>query len=151
MKVKYQYDYHKYMVIDVDESQVELVKELNKDYEKNKKNDDKYHEKTVSFDDAEAFDRAVYSFNRSSYDDDDEDDLKIQKKIERRKARQALKLKKAMPLLTEKQRYVLNEHVYKNKHFSDIAKTLGINRKSAQKLYKSAIKKLKKICNQAKK
>lgn len=151
MKVKYQYDYHKYMVIDVDESQVELVKELNKDYEKNKKNDDKYHEKTVSFDDTEAFDRAVYPFNRASYDGDEEDDLKIQRKIERRKARQELKLKKAMTLLTEKQRYVLNEHVYNNKHFSDIAKELGINRKSAQKLYKSAIKKLKKICNQAKK
>lgn len=66
--VKYQYDYHKYMMIEIDEDQVEMVKELNRDYERAQKKYDKYHAKTVSYDDDEAFARDVYAFDPEAYE-----------------------------------------------------------------------------------
>lgn len=142
MKVKYQYDYHKYMEIDVDESQVSLVKDLNKECERTLKEEKKYQSKTITFPSEEEFDRAVFESNRDELDDPSN---RLRPDEEEKEELELKQLHKALKQLNPNQRKILVDHLRNGKSLNVIAKELNITWHAVDKSYKRALKKVRKI------
>lgn len=117
-----------------------LIEELNKEFERQLKQDKTYHAKTISLE---------YLYQNYGFELADtslsEDEIERIEQQELEKEEFNKKLHEAIDKLTEKQRKVIYMYFWENKTIREIAKELGVYFTTVEESYQSALKKIKKF------
>lgn len=117
-----------------------LIEELNKEFERQLKQDKTYHARTVSLE----YLHQKYGFELADTSlSEDEQEIIEQQELEKEEFNK--KLHKAIDKLTEKQRKVIYMYFWENKTIREIAKELGVYFTTVEESYQSALKKIKKF------
>ena len=117
-----------------------IIEELNKEFERQLKQDKTYHARTVSLE----YLHQKYGFELADTSlSEDEIELIEQQELEKEKFNK--KLHEAIDKLTEKQRKVIYMYFWENKTIREIAKELGVYFTTVEESYQSALKKIKKF------
>ena len=117
-----------------------LIEELNKEFERQLKQDKTYHARTVSLE----YLNQKYGFELADTSlSEDEIERIEQQELEKEEFNK--KLREAIDKLTDKQRKVIYMYFWENKTIREIAKELGVYFTTVEESYQSALKKIKKI------
>lgn len=117
-----------------------LIEELNKEFERQLKQDKTYHARTVSLEHL----NQKYGFELADTSlSEDEQEIIEQQELEKEEFNK--KLHEAIDKLTEKQRKVIYMYFWENKTIREIAKELGVYFTTVEESYQSALKKIKKF------
>ena len=116
------------------------IEELNKEFERQLKQDKTYHARTVSLE----YLNQKYGFELADTSlSEDEIESIEQQELEKEEFNK--KLHEAIDKLTEKQRKVIYMYFWENKTIREIAKELGLYFTTVEESYQSALKKIKKL------
>lgn len=117
-----------------------IIEELNKEFERQLKQDKTYHARTVSLE----YLHQKYGFELADTSlSEDEIELIEQQELEKEEFNK--KLHEAIDKLTEKQKKVIYMYFWENKTIREIAKELGVYFTTVEESYQSALKKIKKF------
>ncbi len=132
-KVKYQVSIKSFIWVEVNSAEDEkLIKDLNNEFDKAKKQDRTYKKNTISTD--KLFDEFLYEISDSS-------PSILEKLIQKERK---LEVRKAVNVIPKRQKEVIMEHFYENKSLRKIAREKKLNDKTVRESYHSAISNLRK-------
>lgn len=132
-KVVYQITRTKYQMIEVETIEDEnIIKELNRDFERNEKREKVMKTKCISLE---------YLYEKTGYEPVD---MSLTGEQEYEKDIFNEKLHQAINSLTPRQKEIVKMYFWENKTFREIGKELGIHFTTVKEAYDVAIKKLRK-------
>lgn len=137
-KVVYQITRTRYEMVEVEtDEQEELIKELNRDFEREDKREKTARARCISLD-------AIYEKN--GYEIADDTPSGEESYIEKTEREQFnARLYQAIESLTERQKEIIQKYFWEDKTFREIAAELGIHYTTVAESYQAAIKKIKKF------
>lgn len=142
IKINYELGNRKFTTIEIEEEHKDLVKELNKDIKSFDETSRLRRNKSTSLNKLQE----EYDFEYQSDELDPFEELCNQENLKEKETYSSnLKedINNALDNLSEKQKYIFIEHIYKDRKISDIAKELNISRQAVLKTYNTAKEKLK--------
>lgn len=142
IKINYELGNRKFTTIEIEEEHQDLVKELNKDIKAFDETSRLRRNKSISLNQLQE----EYDFEYQTDELDPFEELCNQENLKLKETYSSnLKddINNALDNLSEKQKYIFIEHIYKDRKISDIAKELNISRQAVLKTYNTAKEKLK--------